>query len=173
MIVTERLTIRSVRVNDWKEIQAIWTDQAKSIYAPYIKPKALDNQSVFLEISRWAGFSDDDEHHYHVICCDKNIIGYVACHRREVGFEIGYCFHSCYHGKGYARESISALLNSMKAQGISRVVAQTALKNTPSIKLLLSLGFNQIGTEKVSFCQDAEGKKIYFDDGIFELQIIH
>ena len=171
MIVTERLLIRSVQIDDWKSIQMLWVDQAKSIYAPYIKPKALDNQSVFQEIVRWVDFTDNDEHHYFVVCCDKTVMGYVALHRRKYGFEIGYGFHSGYQGKGYAKESVSAILDFMKAQGIARIVAQTALKNMPSIKLLLSLGFKQIGTKKISFYKDAEGKNIVFDDGIFELQI--
>ena len=170
MIVTERLSIRTIQADDWKVIQVIWADQAKSIYAPYIKPKVLDDQSVCQEIARWAGFADCDKNHYFAVCCDKAVIGYVAIHRREIGFEIGYGFHSDHQGKGYAKESISALLHFLKDQGVSRIMAQTALKNTPSVKLLLSLGFIQTGTKTVSFFQDTEGNDIVFEDGIFEIR---
>ena len=57
----------------------------------------------------------------------------------------------------------------MKAQGISRIEAGTALENIPSVNLLLSLGFNQVGTEKVSFYQDVKGNAIVFEGGIYEL----
>ena len=169
MIKTDRLEIRTVSIDDWKAIQAIWLDQSKSYFAPYIKPKSLDNQSVFYEIKKWSSYTDNSKHHYYVICCNKVIIGYVALHRREDIFEIGYCFHSDYQGKGYAKESISALLDYMKGLGASRIMAQTALKNIPSVKLLLALGFIQTNTKKVSFYQDEKGKDIVFDDGVFEL----
>ena len=170
MITTERLTIRTVTAEDWKAIQAIWLDQAKSPYACYIAPKPLDDQAVFKEIEKWAGFTGNDPHRYFVICCDETVIGYVALHQRKGSVEIGYGFHSGHQGKGYARESISALLDLLKEHGISRIIAQTALKNTPSVKLLRSLGFEQIKTKKVSFYQNTDGENIVFDDGVFALQ---
>ena len=169
MIITERLSIRLIAISDWKAIQSIWVNQAKSIYASYIKPKVLDDQSVYGEIAKWAGFTVNDKHHYLAICCGSIVIGYVALHQTEDGYEIGYAFHPDYHGKGYAKESISAILNYIKRQGVTQITAQTALKNIPSINLLLSLGFKQTRTVKVSFCQDAEGNEIVFDDGIFVL----
>ena len=48
------------------------------------------------------------------------------------------------------------------------MVSGTALDNVPSVRLLLSLGFRQTGTEKVSFYKDKDGKAIFFDGGIFE-----
>lgn len=87
------------------------------------------------------------------------------------GYESGYCFHSDYHGKGYAKESYQALINLFSDRGIKRLTAGTALKNIPSVRLLNSLGFKQIGTERVSFYQDEDGNDIYFDGGIFELKM--
>ena len=43
------------------------------------------------------------------------------------------------------------------------------MNNTPSVSLLKSLGFELIGTEKVSFYKDAQGNDIVFEGGIFEL----
>ena len=37
------------------------------------------------------------------------------------------------------------------------------------VPLLNSLGFKQIGEEKVSFYKDEDGNDIYFDGGLFEL----
>lgn len=92
--------------------------------------------------------------------------------RSEDSYEIGYCFHSKYHGKGYAKESISAVLPFLKSIGVSRVTAGTAINNIPSIRLLNSLGFKQIGTEKVSFYKDSNGNDIFFDGGVFELKLL-
>ena len=46
--------------------------------------------------------------------------------------------------------------------------AGTAINNTPSVKLLTSLGFKLVEQEKVSFYKDADGNDIVFDGGIFE-----
>ena len=88
---------------------------------------------------------------------------------RESGYEMGYCFRSDHHGKGYARESISTILDVMKDRGATIITAGTAVNNTPSVRLLISLGFRQTGTEKVSFYKDDDGNAIIFDGGIFEL----
>ena len=169
MIKTERLTVRRVRGDDWKAIQAIWTDAATSVYAQYDKPNDLDDQAVSRRIAMWASFADGDEHMFFAVCLQEKVIGYVALNKREDGYEIGYCFHSAFHGKGYAKESISALISEMKKQGVSLIMAGTALNNTPSVNLLLSLGFRLTGTEKVSFYQDKEGNPVVFEGGIYEL----
>lgn len=171
MIKTTRLSIRRVCAGDWKAIQTIWADAAKSIYAQYDKPNDLDDQSVFIRISKWASFADSDEHIFVAVCLQDVVIGYVSFNLRENCYEMGYCFHSDYHGKGYAKESISCVIAYLKSIGVHRLVAGTAMKNIPSVRLLNSVGFRQIGTEKVSFYKDADGKEIYFDGGIFELQL--
>ncbi len=171
MIKTERLSIRRVCADDWKSIQRIWADQARSAYAQYDKPSALDDLSVSRRIARWACFTGSSDHIFYAVCLEDTMVGYVSFNRCETGYEIGYCFHSDYHGKGYARESISALLDVMKEKGAHMIEAGTALNNTPSVKLLMALGFRQIGTEKVSFYKDAEGNDIIFDGGIYEKEL--
>ena len=169
MIKTDRLSIRRVQADDWKEIQAIWADAADSAYAQYDKPNDLDDQSVFRRIAKWASFADNDEHIFLAVCLQDTVIGYVAFNKREKGYEIGYCFHSNYHGKGYARESISTIFDVMKDKGAVNITAGTALNNTPSVRLLASLGFKQTGTEEVSFYKDAEGNDITFEGGTYVL----
>ena len=84
------------------------------------------------------------------------------------GYEIGYGFLNKAHGKGYARESVTAIIDYMKSMGVKRIVAGTALKNLPSVRLLESLEFKLKGTEQISFYKDSEGKDIYFEGGVFE-----
>ena len=86
MIKTERLSVRRVYAKDWKAIQAIWADEAKSAYAQYDKPKDLDDQSVSRRIAKWASFADSDEHMFFAVCLRNIVIGYVAFHVREIGY---------------------------------------------------------------------------------------
>lgn len=74
-----------------------------------------------------------------------------------------------YHGKGYAKESHIALFDHLRTLGATKFTAGTAMNNTPSVSLLKSLGFVLIGTESVSFYQDAQGNDIVFEGGIFAL----
>ena len=105
---------------------------------------------------------------FFAICLDEIVIGYIAFNIRENGHEIGYCFHSAYHGKGYAKESMLALFDYLRTLDITNFSAGTAINNTPSVKLLTSLGFQLVEQEKVSFYKDADGNDIVFDGGVFE-----
>ena len=166
-IQTERLSIRRIRAEDWKDIQAIWVSAAKSVYAQYDRPNDLDDASVQSRVARLGVFAESDAHIFLAVCLKNRVIGYFSLNERGEGYELGYCFHSDFHGKGYARESLGAVLGFLRNRGVPFVEAGTALRNTPSLRLLRSLGFELRGTEKVSFYQDAEGKDIFFDGGIF------
>ena len=102
------------------------------------------------------------------MCFADEMIGYVSMNMEGDGYEIGYGFLNKAQGQGYARESITAILDYMKKLGAKRIVAGTALKNVPSVRLLESLEFKLTGTEQISFYQDSEGNDIYFEGGIFE-----
>ena len=166
-IQTERLSIRRIRAEDWKDIQAIWGGAAKSVYAQYDRPNDLDDASVQSRVARLGVFAESDAHIFLAVCLKNRVIGYFSLNERGEGYELGYCFYSDFHGKGYARESLRAVLRFLRDLGVPFVEAGTALRNTPSLRLLRSLGFELRGTEKVSFYQDAEGKDIFFDGGIF------
>lgn len=166
-IETKRLFLRRIRAEDWKDIQAIWVGAAKSVYAQYDRPNDLDDASVQSRVARLGVFAESDAHIFLAVCLKNRVIGYFSLNERGEGYELGYCFHSDFHGKGYARESLGAVLGFLRNRGVPFVEAGTALRNTPSLRLLRSLGFERCGTEKVSFYQDAEGKDIFFDGGIF------
>ncbi len=169
VIKTKRLQIRRVREEDWQSIKAIWESFNLSIYAQYDMPHNTDAADVRARIARWANAGHGIEHMFFAVCLEETVIGYIAVNQRDNGYELGYCFHTDHHGKGYAKESHAALFDYLSGLGITRLTAGTALLNLPSVNLLKTLGFKQIGTEKVSFYQDAEGKDIVFDGGVFEL----
>lgn len=169
LLKTERLIIRYIIEDDWKRIKEIWEDFNHSEYARYDMPHNTDDENVHARISKWAKFNGGMEHMFFAICLSGIVIGYIAFNMRENGYEIGYCFHSDFHGKGYAKESHLALFAYLKELGITRFTAGTAINNIPSVSLLKALGFKQVGTENVSFYKDAEGKDIIFKGGIFEL----
>lgn len=169
LLKTERLMIRHITEGDWTSIQKIWENFNASEFVRYDKPHNTDDEDVRARISKWAKATRGMEHMFFAICLADTVIGYIAFNIRENGYEIGYCFHSDFHGNGYAKESHLALFDHLYGLGITSFSAGTALNNKPSVSLLKSLGFKQTGTEKVSFYKDPKGNDIVFDGGIFEL----
>lgn len=99
------------------------------------------------------------------------MIGYICFHQSGNTYDLGFCFHSDYHGKGFAFEACSALMEHMaKERNVTAFTAGTALKNTPSCKLLGKLGFTLKSTETLSFHKDENGNDITFEGGNFILQ---
>ena len=147
-------------------------DFNSSALSQYDKPHNTDDEDVQRRIEKWAGANSGTEHMFFAICLGDTVIGYSAFNIRENGYEIGYCFHSAYHGKGYAKESHLALFDYLRTLGITKFTAGTAINNTPSVSLLKSLGFELTETENVSFYKDAQGNDIVFQGGIFTLNTV-
>jgi len=169
ILKTKRLAIRHVAADDWRSIRDIWADFNATPLSRYDMPHSTDDEDVRARIARWAASSGGNEHMFFAVCLKDVVIGYISVNKREESYEIGYCFHSAYHGNGYAKESLTALFSYLRGLEITRFTAGTALANTPSVALLMSLGFSLVGTEKVSFCKDADGNDMVFEGGIFEL----
>lgn len=166
---TDRLMIRRIMADDWKCIKEIWMDFNATALSQYDKPHSTTDEDVRARIAKWAAANSGTEHMFFAVCLGDALIGYSAFNIREDGYEVGYCFHSAYHGMGYAKESHTALFEYFRTLGITKFTAGTAINNIPSVSLLKSLGFVLIGTENVSFYQDAQGNDIVFEGGIFEL----
>jgi ribosomal-protein-alanine N-acetyltransferase len=70
---------------------------------------------------------------------------------------LAYVLHPDYHGQGFGREAAGALINWLFSErSISTVVAGVYEPNTPSIRLLRSLGFQPDGVTPAD--QDTAGK---------------
>ena len=167
ILKTSRLHIRYMEPDDWKNLIEIWRDFNRSAFSKYDVPHTLDEAEAREKAKYWAELSPNKEHMFFAVCRQEEMLGYIDFHKNDDGYECGYCFHSRYHGMGYAKESMQALMEWLSENGSKRFVAGTALKNLPSVKLLTSLGFRKIGEEKVSFYKDEKGENIYFDGGIF------
>jgi RimJ/RimL family protein N-acetyltransferase len=66
--------------------------------------------------------------------------------------EIGFTLASERHGSGLATEAVrEAIALVFSSTRVGRVVATTDARNTPSIRLLLRLGFVQTDTRRAPF----------------------
>ena len=166
---TDRLQVRFIREEDWRSIQAIWEDFKQTEYVFYDTCKNTEDEEVKNRIAKWAHVTRSGKDHlFFAVCLDGEVIGYTSLNIREGGYEIGYGFRNKAQGRGYAKESLCVILDYMKSLGTEKIYAGTALKNTPSVRLLKCLGFELTGTETLSFHKDSDGNEVYFDGGLFE-----
>lgn len=172
VIQTNRLIVRPIEEDDWSGIRNIWIDFNASEYVFYDNPKNTDPKDVKKRIATWAEVTRiSKDHMFFVACLDGEVIGFTSMNRCGDGYEIGYGFLNSAHGKGYAKESLEALLEYMSQLGVKKVLAGTAIKNTPSVNLLKRLGFELVETERIAFHKDAKGNDIFFEGGNFEKQL--
>ena len=170
-LTTPRLNIRFVRETDWPDLIRIWDDFGRSEYARYDVPHTATEAEAREKARSWTEVSPGMEHMFFAVCLDGEMIGYADFHKTGDGYECGYCFHSDFHGKGYAGESLQALLKELAGGRRTRFTAGTALQNIRSVRLLHSLGFVKTGEEPVSFYQDENGEDVVFTGGVFALDV--
>lgn len=169
---TERLLIRPIEEDDWQAIRNIWLDFNSSEYKYFDNEKNTEPDNVRTRIKRWAEVTKaGNEHIFLAVCCGGKVIGFYSLNARPGGYEIGYGFLQSAQGKGYASESLAAVLDYAKSLGADKIYAGTALKNIPSVHLLQKLGFELVGTEVVSFHKDEKGQDICFEGGNFEIDL--
>ncbi len=72
--------------------------------------------------------------------------------------EIGYTVFSAYRGKGFAKEAAKALVVWAFAHGEREVFATVAPDNQPSLAVVRSLGFMQVGTQE----DEVDGLELVF-----------
>lgn len=160
-IQTDRLCIRSLRESDRPELQDLWADFGRSPYAAYDAPLPTDAEGAKALTKRFV-----DSGLFFAVCLSSRIIGYVGFHMANGQYDLGYCFHTAYHGKGYAYESVKALIDRFTREcPKAEFTAGTALENAPSCSLLKKLGFTCLSTETMSF----DGQ-FFFQGGHFLLK---
>jgi RimJ/RimL family protein N-acetyltransferase len=73
------------------------------------------------------------------------LVGDLALHAlgdENLCFELGFTISTPHQGKGFAKEAVSTLIQNLKTQvDAKKFVANVDSRNTPSIRVLLRLGF--------------------------------
>lgn len=170
-VKTNRLLIREMLPEDWMRLKRIAEDFAHSEYAIYDAALPTQDQEI-MELTRQFA----ESHLFFSVFLQESwdMIGYICFHNRDGNYDLGYCFHSAYHGNGYALESCLEMMRYMEqSHKVKSFTAGTALDNIPSCKLLKKLGFVLAGTESLSFCKDERDNDIVFEGGNFVFIMQH
>jgi len=146
-IATQRLLIRPFEFGDWPVLRKIAMEFQASEYRYF-------DHEIPVEIEKIQGVARycESTGMWFSVLLRGEMIGYVCFSGKDGNLDLGYGFHSSAHGKGYAFESITALLELLESTGtVARFTAGTALENVPSMRLLKRLGFEMIREEEVCF----------------------
>lgn len=162
-LYTNRLMIRTLQASDWCALQKIAADFSFSPVAVYDRLLPTEEEAIKRLTERFA-----ESGLWFAVLPNAEMIGYVCFHEDADHCDLGYCFDSAYHGKGYALEACRALMSYIEqTRKIHCFTAGCALVNTPSRKLLEKLGFELKSTEILAFNKDEQGRDIPFEGGNF------
>ncbi|MCL1143658.1 GNAT family N-acetyltransferase [Shewanella gaetbuli] len=143
-LYTERLIIRSLEPHDWDDYLALSTNSEANQYVAPIKPERLIRQKFearllpwLLESGQWLSLI--------IETLDKEFVGitgfYCQCDVSK-RVEVGYIMTPEMQGKGYATESLLAVIDwGNIAYDIHKYVAICAKDNVASNAVLLKCGF--------------------------------
>jgi RimJ/RimL family protein N-acetyltransferase len=144
---TERLVLRPFVPSDLEPLLAIQSDPVAVRYVPY-PPRDREAVAAVLErkIANTTLRSEGDLVELAVALDDGgSVIGDVLLALRSVEhetLEVGYIFAPASGGRGYATESVRALLGlAFGSLGARRVIARVDDRNAASSALLSRLGF--------------------------------
>lgn len=164
LLTTDRLLIRPFKPDDASSLMRIAGDFNSGPYALFDHALPTDEEGARQAAEYFAASGE----YYSALLPSGEMIGYLRMALLQGEAELGYCFHSAHHKKGYAFEACSALMEHMLSCGeVFSFAAGTALENKPSCRLLERLGFELVETGEVSFHRDAAGNDIPFEAGLF------
>ena len=143
---TKRLLLRNICPED----AAIMFDYRNNeICARYQRgqTKDLDGIKALTERRRHDTLTTTDNAMVAVALKETNeMVGEIVVMPNDDCFSLGYTFHYAYHRNGYAFEALSCLIEYLHAlQPDWEFISFTETENVPSQKLLLKLGYTDMG----------------------------
>ena len=167
-IVTERLVLRLMTPDDTDAVHAWMSDPEVARYTLY-EPRTLDEVAETVAKSAAAATleKDDDWIQPAVDLPGAGVIGAIYFKLTSLDdstAEIGWAFTRGFHGKGYAAEAASALLDlAFDELGLHRVYAELDPRNAASVALCLRLGMRH----EAHFVENMMFKGEWADTGIY------
>ncbi|OYW44185.1 MAG: hypothetical protein B7Z08_10710 [Sphingomonadales bacterium 32-68-7] len=158
-IRTERLFLRPVFEEDWREILAgIGEEAVVRMLARAPWPYAASDAREFC-----ARPHDPRLPTFAVTLpgmAGAPLIGVCGFHEEDEGIEFGYWIAPGRWGRGYATEAGRAALEVVRATRVRRVLAGHYLDNPASGKVLRKLGFAETGEVRPTFCRARGGEMV-------------
>lgn len=148
-ITTNRLVIRGVEIDDVDDLHRRRNEPEVAEYQDWPLPYPLESaRQLVVEAAAMAGPADGEWWMGTVVeRANGTAVGDLAVKLESSGRAaiIGYTFASAHWGRGYATESVGALVDALMAVGVRRFTATIAPENTNSMRVVERLGFQHEG----------------------------
>lgn len=147
-INTSRLLLRSIRQDDAKDLFRYHSDSVVNRYQGWI-PSTIDDVSQFIETRLSQQINVNDTWYQFVIIMREQdkLIGDIGIHFPDqdvIHVEIGWTLDKEWHGKGFATEALTRLLNYIFHDlDKKKITASMDPENIKSIALAERLGFKR------------------------------
>ena len=174
-ITTDRLTLRLMRESD---VDALVAYHGREDVCRYLLYDAQSRDQIVERVAKNAvatTLAADDDHWQLVVelpatdAEPAHVVGDIYFSLRSVANltgAIGWVFNPLHHGRGYATEAASAMLDLVFGHvGLHRVIAELAPENAASIALCRRLGMRQEAHHR----QDLMLRGKWEDTGIFAI----
>lgn len=147
VLTTERLILRPHQPDDFAGCCALWADPEVT---RFIGGRPSTPEEVWSRMLRYAGLWSMLNYGYFLVTERESgaVVGELGladfhrdCDPRLDAPEAGWALVPQFHGKGLAREALTAVLAWADGAGISRTVCMISPDNTPSRRLATALGY--------------------------------
>ena len=147
---TERLLLRKLKETDYLDLFEIRSDESLNRHIDVQIEKTIDQTLKYIDKinvgivdSKWLLWGVEEKLTHH-------LIGTVSLWQFKDDYkvcEIGYVTQTKYHGKGYTKEAIEAVLTyGFQKLKLKQINAYTEIQNEPSNLMLQRLGFVYLET---------------------------
>jgi RimJ/RimL family protein N-acetyltransferase len=161
-IKTERLLIRKFKKNDYNDLFDYLSDKETYKFEP--------GEPITMEMAKIFCNERTKDYKFLAIQFENKIIGHIYFNQIEPQelktWEIGYIFNKKYQGKGYASESLKAIIEyGFNNMDIHKIVAHCNPMNISSWKLLERVKMKREGKlrKNIYFNKDDNGNPIWLD----------
>ena len=150
-IVTERIKLRLIDVSDLESIHNLHSLPETDAYNALGIPETIEETKTVIE--SWISDNQLNEIKNYTFAIDNNLNGtFMGLFGVKLGdkkykrAEVWYKIHSDYWNKGYATESLKAIINfGFETLKLHRMEAGCAVENTASFKVLEKAGMIREG----------------------------
>jgi len=161
-IKTKRLVIRNFAEDDYNDLYEYLSD--KDIY------RFEPGEPITIETAKKLCNERSKTNKFLAVQLKNKVIGHIYFNQMEpqklLTWEAGFIFNKKYQGKGYATESLMAVIEyGFKNMNIHKIIAHCNPKNVSSWKLLERVKMKREGKlrENIFFNKDEEGNPIWLD----------
>ena len=166
IIVTDRLVLRKISMNDVEDVFELRTNEEAMKYINRPRPKSIAEVEELItkmnDISARINWAITLKTEDRII----GIIGYHIIEKTNYRAEIGYMLHPKYWNTGMMSEAISEVINyGFTKMGLHSIEARIYPTNKQSAKILLKHSFNKEGYFKENFFFDGA----FMDSEIYSL----